>query len=738
MSDPTVSVVINTYNRANSLSDTLIGLGHLDYPAFEIVVVNGPSTDATKEILKEWESRIKVASCAVANLAMSRNVGIALSSGDVVAFIDDDAVPHPKWLKKLATHYADPLIGGVGGFTVDNTGVAFQCGKTLCDRFGNAHQVSQLFDERPLNRPGCPLYPSLLGTNSSFRRSVLLDIGGFDNTFAYLLDETDVCLRIVDAGYKVLYEASALVFHQYASSHIRSPKRVPRTVFPSAVSKSYFIMHHGSRHSLEGSGQQIANYREEILKSNQWLADHNIITYEHRVSLDQDLLVGLKEGTERALSAGDKTKGDLVVDSEAKEFYPFPASTRARIALISQSFPPSGQAGIARWTWMMAQGLAARGHVVHVICRADDFPFTKFENGYWVHAVKDDPASAETLVAKHHIPHHVASRAAAVRSAVAFAKSFGLDVVSFPIWDLEGIGCIEDPDLGIIMSLHTSYSLAKPYKKEWNMRPLLEHFSVNPVIAGEKRLLQSMPTILANSRAIVADLTSANGIEFSSRVVYSPHGTTDPLANKLDRRQMRDSRRQDIRLLYVGRFEQRKGFDIAAFAFTRVLSAGYDVQIDLVGDEVTPQIEAWLSSIGATSFLKNERVVVRGMVDREVLDDLYAAADVVVMPSRYESFGLVAIEAMAAGAPVIALNAGGLAEVVVDGISGCLIPLDGNEMEGVSDALVNLISDRDKCRQLGQGARRLFESKYTIDKMIDSVEVAIELAMQRKGQSHVS
>ncbi|MDP1153929.1 hypothetical protein, partial [Klebsiella pneumoniae] len=73
----------------------------------------------------------------------------------------------------LSRHYANPSTGGVGGYTVDNTGVRWQVRKTVCDRFGNAYFPDDLFDERALNFPGTPLYPSLLGTNSSFRTAAL-------------------------------------------------------------------------------------------------------------------------------------------------------------------------------------------------------------------------------------------------------------------------------------------------------------------------------------------------------------------------------------------------------------------------------------------------------------------------------------------------------------------------------------------------------------------------------------
>ena len=218
---PSVSVVVNTCNRARYLADALRALASLHYPQVEVVVVNGPSTDGTGAVLEGWAQHIKRVDCMELNLSVSRNAGIAAAAGDIIAFIDDDAVPHPDWLSHLVGPYADQRVAAVGGYTVDNTGVRWQARKTICDRYGNAHHVSDYFDERPLNRPGTPFYPSLLGTNSSFRATALRGVGGFDHAYAYLLDETDVCLRLVDAGWRVLYEPKALVWHQFAASHIR-------------------------------------------------------------------------------------------------------------------------------------------------------------------------------------------------------------------------------------------------------------------------------------------------------------------------------------------------------------------------------------------------------------------------------------------------------------------------------------------------------------------------------------
>jgi glycosyltransferase involved in cell wall biosynthesis len=111
-----------------------------------------------------------------------------------------------------------------------------------------------------------------------------------------------------------------------------------------------------------------------------------------------------------------------------------------------------------------------------------------------------------------------------------------------------------------------------------------------------------------------------------------------------------------------------------------------------------------------------------------MLDDLIVASDVVLVPSRYESFGLVAIEAMAAGRPVVALAAGGLAEVVTHDVDG-LLAADG---PGAADALFGhlLALGRDPALRdrLATGARESFLRRFTIDRMIDQLEPAYRRA----------
>lgn len=196
---PKFSVVICTDGRASALGTALDCLIYLDYPCFELCVVHGPTEDGTRELLAEHGSRIKVAACSQRNLSMSRNIGIALAAGDIIAFIDDDGLAEPEWLRDLEKAFDSPAVGCAGGVVYDHTGANLQYRYSSANRLGQADWARQT----PADAFNFPLsfnFPYVQGTNSAFRRSTLIAIGGFDEEYEFYLDETDVCCRMVDAG----------------------------------------------------------------------------------------------------------------------------------------------------------------------------------------------------------------------------------------------------------------------------------------------------------------------------------------------------------------------------------------------------------------------------------------------------------------------------------------------------------------------------------------------------------
>ncbi|WDA41810.1 glycosyltransferase [Erythrobacter sp. BLCC-B19] len=733
---PPVSVVINTLNRADLLDDAITGVMQLDYPAFELVVVNGPSTDHSEEVLARWQGRIKHLRCAEANLSVSRNVGIAAASGDIVAFLDDDAVPHPLWLRYLAKAFADPAVGGAGGFTVDNTGQRWQVRKTVCDRFGNAYFPPDSFDERVFNWPGTPLYPSLLGTNSSFRRDALAAIGGFDHTFAYLLDETDVCLRLVDAGWSVVYEPAALIFHQFAASHIRSSTRKAKTLYPSVVSKTYFINHHGRAEGYGKVAQALQDYCEELRRANAWLEEHGEISPHHRQALDSDVEAGTEAGMEAVSRARLEGKrcGDLAAHGalEAGAFLPSSQPPPLRVALVSQGLPPDNEAGIARWTMLLAEGLRDQGVAVHIITRAKDLPSRRFVGGIWYHSIAAAPDEAEALAAAYQVPRAgVAEWMAAVMREIAFLKTFGLDLVSFPIWDLEALPVLDDPEVATVLSLHTSYRLARPFKPEWSARVIYGRSFVEPMIAAETRALRQAPHILANSQAVIGQIEDEYAVTLDGRAQIVPHGTPDILARlgmALEDKLARLKRGDPLRVLFAGRFEPRKGHDLAFRVAARFKSDGR-LRFEFVG--ALP--DAALTAQIAEDFGRENRLVFHGEVERGTLEALYAAADVVLMPSRFESFGLVAIEAMSAATPVLALASGGLAEVVEDGVSGFLFAGEEAFVAGAAARLSALATDRAGLAALAASSHAAFQARFSDEVMARDVAQFYRAIIAKRG-----
>lgn len=110
---PKISVVVCSYNGAETIRDTMEGLQRLDYPSFEVIVVNDGSTDDTPSIVAEY--KVKLINTGNHGLSNARNTGWQEASGEIVAYIDDDAYPDPHWLKFLAHTFLTTDYVGVGG-----------------------------------------------------------------------------------------------------------------------------------------------------------------------------------------------------------------------------------------------------------------------------------------------------------------------------------------------------------------------------------------------------------------------------------------------------------------------------------------------------------------------------------------------------------------------------------------------------------------------------------------------
>jgi GT2 family glycosyltransferase len=211
-----ISVVICTFNRIDWLVRCLEGLGQLELPANEIVVVDGPSTDGTREMLEELRSKgkvILVPQPKLEGISAARNLGLQAVKGDLVCFIDDDAIPYPQWTKAILSGYKDDRVGGVGG-PVNNMAGELAMGRNAVSVYGDWADESK-------GQSVAGMYPVMVGCNMSFKTEVLRQVGGFDPYFRYHQDETDACLRVLLAGYRIEYLEDAIVRHEWCRGSYR-------------------------------------------------------------------------------------------------------------------------------------------------------------------------------------------------------------------------------------------------------------------------------------------------------------------------------------------------------------------------------------------------------------------------------------------------------------------------------------------------------------------------------------
>lgn len=180
-----------------------------------------------------------------------------------------------------------------------------------------------------------------------------------------------------------------------------------------------------------------------------------------------------------------------------------------------------------------------------------------------------------------------------------------------------------------------------------------------------------------------------------------------------------DPRGASRRILSIGRLVPRKGVDLVIRALAQTVAAGLDdVELVVVGSSGTdgerdPEIER-LSRLAAELGVL-DHVVFRGQVPRATMPALLRSADVVVCAPWYEPFGIVPLEAMACGVPVIAAAVGGLADTVVGGVTGTHVP--PRDPEAIAAALIELLPDEARRRAYGAAGRARVEARYSWDRV---------------------
>jgi glycosyltransferase involved in cell wall biosynthesis len=222
-----VSVVVATRERADKLAACLDSLALLDYPDFEVVVIdNDPVTSDTESLIRERaDDRVRYVREPCRGLASAHNRGLAESAGRIVAFTDDDVIVDSKWLLAITRAMREePDAACVTGLILPAELITQA--QLLLEFHGH---FSKGFSRRVVNtadrRPADPLFPFTVGklgsgANMAFDRDRLLAAGGFDRatgagTVARGGDDLAALFGVLAAGHSLAYEPAALVWHRH-------------------------------------------------------------------------------------------------------------------------------------------------------------------------------------------------------------------------------------------------------------------------------------------------------------------------------------------------------------------------------------------------------------------------------------------------------------------------------------------------------------------------------------------
>jgi D-inositol-3-phosphate glycosyltransferase len=382
----------------------------------------------------------------------------------------------------------------------------------------------------------------------------------------------------------------------------------------------------------------------------------------------------------------------------------------------------------------LTRELGRMGIHVDVFTRSQDehVPHVLHDLGYG-NRVVHVPAGPEVPVAKRELPNYIPQFVDGIK-AFAAEKGIHYDIIHSHYW-MSGLAAESLSDawggVPIVHMFHTLGEMKNRIAQSDNERENPER------IAGERRVLACADRVIV---ATLAELTQLRFLYKASdrKLTIIPPGvdTSHFYPIPADEAKLVIGLKPDARMiLFVGRIEPLKGVDtlIRAMSCLGLKDADRPVHLAIIGGEPSASPQEMSAEMARLQKLCDElcldqTVVFMGKRDQDKLPYYYSAAEVLVMPSHYESFGMVALEAMACGTPVIASDVGGLGFLVQNGETGYTIP-DG-EPNALCDKLSTLLNDPHLRETMGRRAAEYAQS-YTWDKIAAQI-VKVYQALQNK------
>ena len=668
---PAVSVVVPTVGRPQSMSRLLAALARQDLAAsaFEvIVVVNGPS--AADFQLPRHGPDVTLLRRREPGRSGAANAGAAAARADVLVFLDDDMEPWPNWLRAhVEAHRIEGerlVLGPVPVAVTDRSGAA-------------SLHVARRFDRHlaKIRRPGYRIEPSDAYTgNASIRRATFEALGGFDDRLVeYGNEDRDLARRLVASGgvITVAPDAGAVQHYEKSLGQLLVDSRAKGRTAAKLVE-----IDRGAE--LDTRMRRRGSVRRRALR--------RVLTAAARVPGDRRLEAALVERVGRRSGLASPLIESLV----DREFWTGVAEATANGSAEAGGDDPSPQ------TVVHLVDSVEFGGAEQVLVQLT----RGLDRDRWRSIVIHDRravrlagrlANAAIVGRARDLARLGRRRLDAVVGIVALARAIRAESPA--------IVHIHRPWPRSGRALFVAATLARPSAIVVTEHLITGRADVKRRLA-ERLLTGRVTRWIAVSPEVADGLTRRLGIA-ADRVEIVRNGVSPrPIARTRPRRD---------HVLVVAQLRPQKGHLTLIDAAARLPER---ITVTLAGDG--PERAAIERRIGELGLA--ERVNLAGFVDD--VGPLLDAASVVVLPSRFEGFPLVVLEAMAAGRPVVATDVPGTNELITDGETGLLVPVD--DPVRLATAIQRLLDDPAEAEQMGARARARVTERFGVDRMASAVD----------------
>lgn len=654
---PTISVVICAFtrDRLEVLSEAVDSLRAQTLPPHEVVLVIDHAPELLEEARGLWPDLEVVPNREKQGLSGARNTGVAEATGEVVAFLDDDAIAAPDWLARLAAAYADPNVLGAGG--------------AVRPRWveGKPGWFPPEFDwVVGCTHSGMPRQPepvrNLVGANMSFRRAPLLEVGGFSHdlgrvgTLPVGCEETDLSIRVHQRWpeAEILYDPAAAVEHVVPPARGRVRYFVDRCR-AEGRSKAVLTGMVGSEDGLSSERSYVRSTLPRGVLRDLGAALRGDAGGLGRAAM---IVVGLAATSVDYL----RVRSGIAKPDDTASAHPSSNGAGAggppRVLMVTPR-SPLGQGGVERHVLEVSRRMAAAGVQVEVLCADPEIEAARTEtrDGVRIRTVRSRPRGRDWFFAP------------------GIWREMGRER-----WDLVHVQSYHT--LVAPLAMLRALTLRVPYVVTFhggghsselrNRARRLQMRLLRPLLRRAARLV-------AIARFEVEQYGAALGVP-PERWAFIPNGTDLGFSDA----GLAKTEPATPTLASIGRLERYKGHHRVLAAFPAVLERKPEARLLIVGrgpyeEELRRQAE----ELGVA-----ERVEVTSVPagDPGGMAALLGRVSLVVLMSEFESHPLVALEAAAARRRLLVAEAGGLREIAEDGF-GRGIPLD-SEPEQIAAAAV--------------------------------------------------